>query len=146
MIRNATPEDLPRILELGAQSLVDGPYAGRIKNSPEQAARLALETILHANGKVLLLENEAGLIVGILGFFVFPHYFTGEPTATEIIWYVLPEERKGGGGLQLLWQAEKEAKEIGAIRMGFTAPNSDVAAIYQRFGYQQVEVSFMKDL
>lgn len=146
MIRAATASDLPRIVELGSRSLKDGPYSGMIKDTPEQSAKLALQTIQSANGKILVYETDGGRVAGLLGFFIFPHYFTGEPTATELMWYVEPEERKGGGAMHLLWEAEKQAKQMGAKKMGFTAPNGDVAKLYERFGYKQVEVSFMKEL
>ena len=145
MIRAAEPNDIPRIVELGSRSLQDGPYAGMLKNAPEQSAALALKTI-SGNGRILLYENDGGQVVGLLGFIIFPHYFTQEPTATEIMWYVEPEERKGGGALKLLWEAEKQAKAMGATRMGFTAPDEQVSALYQRFGYKKVEVTYMKEL
>jgi len=145
LIRTATQADIPRIVELGTQSLKDGPYAGMLKDTPENSAVLALK-IIGGNGKVLLYENEAGRVCGLLGFILFPHYFTGELTATEIMWYVEPEERKGGGGMFLLWEAEKEAKKMGATRMGFSAPDDKVSEIYARFGYKKIETTFMKVL
>lgn len=145
MIRAATEADVPEIVRLGSQSLIDGPYAGMLEDTPEQSAKLALETIQGSNGKVLLLDEGTGP-VGLLGFVVFPHYFTQKLTATEIMWYVEPEHRKGGGGIKLLWEAEKEAKAMGATIMGFTAPTADVARLYERFGYKQVEISFQKEL
>lgn len=146
MIRSAKPEDVPEIVRLGSRSLVDGPYAGMIKDSPETSAEFALTVILGLKGKVLLYENDKGKICGLLAFIIFPHYFTKEPTATEIMWYVEPEERAGGAGLKLLWEAEKVAKEMGATRMGFSAPNEDVAGLYKRFGYKKLEVTYMKEL
>lgn len=146
MIRAATAADVPRIVELGSRSLRDGPYAKMLKDTPEQSARIAFYVIESTKGKVLLYENDEGKVVGLLGFIIFPHYFTGEPTATEIMWYVEPEERAGGGAIKLLWEAEKQAKEIGATRMGFTAPNEEVGSLYKRFGYEKVEVSYMKEL
>jgi GNAT superfamily N-acetyltransferase len=146
LIRAATTEDVSDIVRLGSQSLKDGPYAGMLKDTPEESARLALNVIGGANGKVLLYENDGGKVAGLLGFIIFPHYFTGEPTATEIMWYVEPQERKEGGAVKLLWEAEKQAREMGATRMGFTAPNAEVGKLYERFGYKQVEVTYMKEL
>lgn len=146
MIRAAIPSDVHRIVQLGSRSLQDGPYAGMLKDTPERSAEYALQVINGANGKVLLYENEQGKVSGLLGFIIFPHYFTQEQTATEIIWYVEPEERKGGGAMHLLWEAEKQAKAMGATRMGFTAPDSKIGELYERFGYKKVEVTYMKEL
>jgi GNAT superfamily N-acetyltransferase len=146
LIRAATPSDVPRIVQLGSRSLQDGPYAGMLKDTPERSAEYALQVINGANGKVLLYENEEGKVSGLLGFIIFPHYFTQELTATEIIWYVEPEQRKGGGAMHLLWEAEKEAKSMGAKRMGFTAPTSEIGNIYERFGYKAIETTYQKEL
>lgn len=145
MVRTATPADIQDVVRLGSLSLVNGPYAGMIKDTPEQSAKLALQ-VIDGNGKILLWENDKGKVVGLLGFIIFPHYFTGELTATEIMWFMEEGERAGGGGLKLLWEAEKQAREMGATYMGFSAPSADVAKIYARFGYKQLEVSFVKDL
>jgi hypothetical protein len=146
LIRAATTEDVSDIVRLGSQSLIDGPYAGMLKDTPEQSAKLAIEVIEKSNGKILLYQNDAGKVAGLLGFLVFPHYFTQEPTATEIMWYVEPDERKEGGAIKLLWESEKQAKEMGATRMGFSAPNEEVGKLYERFGYRKLEVTYMKEL
>ena len=83
MIREALGTDIPRIVELGSRSLVDGPYKDLLKDTPEQSAKLALEVLEH-KGKVLLYENDEGKVVGLLAFIIFPHYFTGELTAGEL--------------------------------------------------------------
>lgn len=146
MIRAATEADVPEIVRLGSQSLIDGPYAGMLKDTPEQSAKLAMETINRSNGRILLYVNDAGNVAGLLGFVVFPHYFTGELTATEIMLYVLPAERAGGAGLKLMWAGEQQAKEMGAERMGFTAPNEEIGKLYERRGYIKMEVSYLKKL
>jgi hypothetical protein len=146
LIRAATTDDVSDIVRLGSQSLIDGPYAGMLKDTPEQSAKLAIEVIEKSNGKILLYQNDAGKVAGLLGFLVFPHYFTQEPTATEVMWYVEPNERKEGGAIKLLWEAEKQAKEMGATRMGFSAPNEEVGKLYGRFGYRKLEVTYMKEL
>lgn len=144
LIRQATEADIPRIVELGSQSLADGPYAGIIRDVPEQTRKLAAQII--DSGSILLYQDDSGKTVGLFGYIVYPQVFTGESTANEIMWYVEPEARKGGAGLKLLWEAEKEAKAKGAVYMGVTSPTDDVSALYSRFGYKQLEVSFMRKL
>lgn len=144
MIREAASSDIPRIVELGSRSLVDGPYRDLVKDTPEQSAKLALQVIEKA-GRVLLWE-ENGQITGMLAFILFPHYFTGELTAGELMWYVEPESRPGGAALRLLWAAEELARSLGAQKMQFTAPTEAVGDIYKRFGYSKIEVSYQKEL
>lgn len=144
MIREAIAADIPEIVALGRKFLLEGPYKNELSDNPEQNAVLTLE-VIKEKGKVLVLEEDSA-VRGVLGFILFPHYFSGELTAGELIWYVEPEYRKGCPALKLLWAAEALAKKLGAKRMQFTAPTSDISRIYERFGYKQVEVSFQKAL
>lgn len=142
-IREATESDLPRIVELGSRSLVDGPYAGIIKDVPAQAEKFSRHVL--SNGKILVGEED-GRVLGLIGFVFAHHHFSNQPYAAELMWYVEPEHRKGGIAMHLLWEAEKVAKEMGAESFLFTAPNDDVAALYKRFGYSKLEVTFTKNL
>lgn len=145
MIREATSEDIPRIVEMGSRSLLDGPYREQIADNPEQAALLALQVIHNQNGRVLVAEED-GKVIGLMALILFPHYFSGELTAGELMWYVEPEFRQSFTSLALLRGAERLARDAGAKRMQFTAPTSDVASAYKSLGYSQVEVSFQKAL
>jgi predicted N-acetyltransferase YhbS len=142
-IRKAVASDVPRIVELGSRSLQDGPYAGIIDDIPAQAARFAAQVL--ESGEILVGEDD-GKVVGLLGFIVADHHFSGQRYAAELMWYTLPEERKGGIGLKLLWEAEKRAKDMGAESFVFTAPNDEVATLYKRFGYSKMEVAYRKVL
>lgn len=145
MIRIATERDIPRLVELGQMSLQNGPYKDRVKDVPEQSVRLA--QMLIQTGKVLLIECEDG-IVGVLGLAFFPHYYTGEKTAAEVIWYILPEYRPHLGleSIALFRAAERVAREEGCTMIQFTAPTQQVAKIYETAGLKALEVAYYKDL
>src|SRR5258708_21131239 len=106
--------------------------------------KLALQ-IIHGGGKILVWE-ESGVITGVLGMLIVPHPFTGEITASEIIWYVEEASRKGGAGIKLLWEAERVARELGAKKLQVSAPNEQIGAIYERFAFKQIEVVYLKEL
>lgn len=144
MIREATAADIPRIVELGSRSLVDGPYRDELDN-PEQSAATALSVIRSQNGKVLLAE-DGGRVVGLLGFVVYPHYFTGKLTAIELMWYVEPEHRSSFAAIALLRAGQRIAKTMGATKMQFTAPTEDVGRMYEMLGYSKLEVAYQKSL
>lgn len=145
MIRLASEKDIPRLVELGSLSLTDGPYAGKIKDNPEQAAVLALQVIRDRQGEVIV-DEENGQIVGLLGYAVFPHYYTGEKTAAEIMWYVMPEFRKSFIGVALFRRAEAEARKAGCVTMQMSAPTEAVGKAYEAMGYRALEVAYFKDL
>ena len=148
MIRQATDADIPRILELGKISILSGPYRDMLTTNPSAAAARALEIIHERRGTVVVYEDPVDQVVkGLLAFFIFPHYFTHEPVAGELMWYVLPEARKGtGAAVHLLWEAQILAKQQGAKRFQFTAPSDDVRAMYEKSGYKYVESTYSKEL
>lgn len=143
MIRIATQEDIPRIVELGSRSLQDGPYAGVIRDVPAQAEYCAHEVM--DKGRILLGEED-GKVMGLIGFIVANHHFSGQRYAAELMWYVEQEHRRTGLGLKLLWEAKKQAKEMGAEGFVMTAPNDAVASIYQRCGGEKLETSYWMEL
>ncbi len=145
MIRTAVASDIDRIIEIASRSLIDGPYAGIIKDVPIQARKCA--ELVMASGKIILAANDDGLVIGLIGVLFAYHHFSGQPYATELMWYILPEHRKGNNfAAELRWKAEQEAAAWGAEDMLMTAPNEDVAALYKRAGYEKLEVVCRKKL
>src|SRR5690348_7160609 len=144
-IREATVLDLPRIVEMGREFLLSGPYKDHLKDSPEEAAKTAARIYENPSCKILVAD-DGERAVGIFAYVLFPHYFSGELTAGELIWFLEPEYRKSWTALQLWMEAEKRAMEAGAIYMQVTAPSEHVAEIYKRRKYEAVEMTYQKKL
>lgn len=125
---------------MGHRFLLEGPYRDQITDNPEQVDKL-IDWLFTQEAARILVYEDSGQIEGVLCFVIFPHYFSGERCANELIWYVEPGHR-GKGSLELLWAAEKMAYEMGAIRMQLTAPTPEVGEIYKRCKYALVEVGY----
>jgi hypothetical protein len=143
-IREATEADIPKLVEMGSESLREGPYKDELDN-PEQSAKFALEVISSAHGKVLVADEE-GELRGLLGFVLYPHYFTGQQTAIELMWYVRPEYRRSMTGICLIRAGQRIAKTMGAAKMQLTAPTREVGAAYEAMGYRPIEVAYQRTL
>jgi len=143
-IREATPADSARIIEMGRSFLLNGPYRDQLTDNPAQVQKLIDWLFANEQAKILVYETE-GRVEGVLCFILYPHYFSGELCANEMIWYVGPEHR-GRASLELLWAAEKMAYEMGAIRMQLTAPTEQVGEIYKHLHYSLVEVGYQARL
>lgn len=143
-VRPATPFDKDRIIEMGRSFLLSGPYRDEITDNPEQVNRLVDWLFEQPIARILVFEEDSK-IQGVLCFIIYPHYFSGELCANELIWYVEADHR-GRGSLELLWAAEKMAYEMGAVRMQLTAPTIEVAEMYKHLHYKQVEVGFQAKL
>lgn len=149
MIREATKDDMTRVVEMGRRFLLEGPYKKHLADNPKAAEEFGLKVMLPL-GRILVSE-ESGCINGVFAFLLSPHCFSGEMTATEFIWYVEPESRKMRGfgdgiSTQLFDAAEKLAKDLGAKRIQMTAPTEMVGSFYKRRGYEQIEVAYQRSL
>jgi GNAT superfamily N-acetyltransferase len=145
IVREALLPDVRSIVDLGTKFLREGPYNDQIENN-DQASKLAASVLGSPNGRILVSEGD-GKVNGVFAFITYPHYFTGEMTALELIWYVEPEARAGGIAIKLLAKAEELARELGVKRMQLTAPTEDVGRLYKYCGgYKKLEVTYQRVL
>lgn len=141
LIRTAKREDLPRIVEMGQHFRSEPHYERYMKDDPECMKKMAERLI---DSQTMLVSETEGRVNGMLGFIVYPHFISGETTAGEVVWWVEPEHR--GQGIRLLAEMEHRARLAGAKHLQMIAPNSAVAHIYIRRGYEFVESTFQRNL
>jgi hypothetical protein len=125
---------------MGRKFLLNGPYKDIIVDNPEAPTKLAHKLLSIPNAKVLVADDH-GILAGVIAIYIYEHFYSGEMTADELIWYVEPTYR-GQVSLELLWAAERKAQEMGAIRMHLTAPTEEVGQIYKYCKYRQIEVGY----
>lgn len=147
MIRKATHDDIPRIVEMSDKFYAQTRYVDIAPMAIESAAGLAI--IMMKQGVMLLAESESE-VVGMVGLFIEPFTFNIAKTmATEIVWWVDPDHQRSGIGAELLAAIEPACRERGAdmIRMMCLAGQSEAAeAIYTRMGYTPSEHAYTKVL
>lgn len=145
MIREATEDDIPRLVEMGRRFIEESVYKDFMVENPEQMESLIGQILANPQGRILVSEND-GKPNGMLALIAFPHYFSGELIAGEIVWWVDPEARAGGTGLKLMRKAEQLAIEMGAVKMQMVAPDERIGKLYQHFGYEKVESTYQLKL
>jgi GNAT superfamily N-acetyltransferase len=147
VIRAATRDDIPRIVEMAEQFYATTAYPAFAPLAKESAAGLAI--VMIETGVMLVAEIE-GRVVGMVGLFVEPFTFNVAVTvATEIVWWVDPDAQGAGVGRELLAAIEPACKERGAdvVRMMCLASSPpQAAALYERMGYAPSEHAFTKRL
>ena len=146
MIRVATVEDLSRLREMGFRFATESEYKDVFKANPDKIEQTVRAVIEFHDGVVIVNEDEHGELNGMIGLMAYDHPYSGERTAFELFWYVVPEARSGGSGLRLLKAAEEWAVDNGALVIQMVAPNLDIGRLYRRLNYSPVEVSFHKRL
>ena len=142
MIREATVQDIPRIVEMGRHFIEQSEYTETVKYNPQQLKKLTEGVIENDLGAVFLSEVD-GQITGFIAALLFDNPFSGELTASDLAWWVEPDAR--GSGVRLLRRAEKWAKGRGATAMNMVAPNPRVGQLYSRLGYRQIENVYQVD-
>lgn len=140
MVREATADDVPRLVEMGARFIAETGYSAHLTASTEQMKTTA-EWIIATGGMVFVFEVD-GRVVGMVAVMVYPHPFSGELTGNELFWWVEPEHR--GGGYRLMRAAERWCEARGAVAMQMVAPNQKVADFYARCGYVPLEQVYQR--
>lgn len=148
MIRPATPDDMPRILEMGERFFETAGWpeiAEWDAGSMEQTLGYLMDA---ATGCVFVAETEAG-IVGMTGGMLNPFYFNlSHVTGQELFWWVEPEHRGLGSGLfdaLEAWATDAGAKSFSMIALDRLKPDV-LGRIYQRRGYRAAEHSYIRRL
>lgn len=147
-VRRAAIQDTPALVRMACRFIAESSYRGVVTPDPLHQAKLV--AFLQDHGGLFVAERRKLLEpVGFIAFAATPAILTGELTACEVGWWVEPEFRKGGAGLELLDAGEEWARHIGAGEIQMIAPigsDVDVTKIYQRRGYRPLETLWSKRL
>jgi GNAT superfamily N-acetyltransferase len=94
--------------------------------------------------------GDDGKIQGAIAFSVYDDIYTGDKTATEMWWFVLPEHRGGSIAMRLIRSFERFAANLGCRRVcmiHLEALQSDrLSELYMHLGYSRVESCYSKSL
>lgn len=101
---------------------------------------------------VTFLLLDKGKEVGIItcARLTGPSLVASGGVASELVWYVSPESRKGAGPIKLVRAFERWAKAVDCERVVMSCFNDDLreplSRLYKKLGYMSMEESFMKEL
>ena len=139
MIRIATREDEELIYNHAMKFVETTPYKDHIS---ERNIRNMIELFTQSDDKIILLYGDVGMIVGMAA----PFIFGGGYIATELAWWVDPEERKNGVGSELLSAFEYWANKIGCKMVSMSSLDDQVGKFYEKNGYVLQERAYVKVL
>lgn len=137
MVRQATHEDLPRLVDLSKKFHAESVY----RHVPFDEATVIenLNGVLSGGG---VFVNDEGFIAGILTPLLFNKNVT---LSAELAWYC-----PGGDGRELKEALENWAASRGAIAMQFSVLNNSYSEKLTQYlvddGYAPVEIGFVKGL
>lgn len=134
MIRLATLQDIPRLVELGALMHAESRYA-RLSFSREKVAAI-LQAVIE-RGAVFVAERDGEIIGGFAGV-VEPHWFSTDLIATDLALFVEPGKRGGFAAAHLVdafldWAAQRGAV-MTDILINTGIRTEDTARLFDRLG------------
>lgn len=145
IVRKATREDIPRIVEMAERFYATTPYAEHVPMAKESAAGLAILTM--ESGVMLVAECGEG-VVGMVCLYVDQFTFNINRTvAHELAYWIEPEHRGGMLAARILKAIEAACLELGVdwIHMAHLPTSPEMTGrLYERFGYSVSGTNYMK--
>ena len=144
MIKQVTIDELPKLLHLASKFYSLSAFLDGFK--PEIWIKSWTLFIRNGTGVIFALFDDNQEAHGALGALKAPDINGGFLIASEAFWFT--EESHRGKGLYLLKAYEKWAKACGCklVAMGYLTDSmpEKVRQIYEKCGYKQSEVTYVK--
>lgn len=145
MIRDATADDIPDLVEMGRRFHGESPY-GSVVPFDEESFAMTLDYLIR-EGALLVVED--GKPIGMAGGLVFPLFFNlSHRAGQELFWWLYPEHRGKGKGLLHALEERFRERNAGLVLAAATEglrPDA-VGAVYRRRGYVLTDHTYMKVL
>lgn len=145
MIRAATKDDIPAIVDMGCEFWKFSPYD--VEADPESIKAFAEFCLDSELLFVLDIDGPQGFIAGITGPVMGNMDYS---VCTEAAWWVNPEYRKGRNGLSLKTALRNKARDSGADFLGMaymeTSMPEQIKRIYERQGMKMAESIYLEKL
>ena len=135
-IRDATPADLPRLLEIYNHYVVHTPITFDIEPLSLEQRKVWLEQFGARGRHRLLVLEDAGSVLGYAGSHQFRTKRAYDTTA-ELTVYCAPEVMGRGIGMRLYTAlfAALASEDLRTFVAGITLPNAASVALHRRFGF-----------
>jgi len=146
--REATQEDIPAIVALGAQFHASADYG--FAYTPAKIERVLKHMISSQNDLVLVSDGTGGTVTGVLLGTCYENLWGTDLIASELAWWFDPSSRGGRAAIHLVQDFEKWAVAKGcrliSLSMLENLKGGAVSRLYSRMGYKQREATFLKTL
>jgi len=141
LIRRATPEDIPALVELGKKFHAASPYA-HLPYVPERVA----STVAHILEAGCVMVSDVDGVRGMSAAMAGPMWFSDVPAAQELFWW----SDGSGEAHELRAALEAWARDQGCALFVMVCLENEkapvLARLYRRDGYQPVEHHFIRRL
>lgn len=146
IIRTATEADIPRILELYQQLVLEPSEAEMVRSEPEFSRKMFRE-MTNLKGYYLLVAEVEGEVVGTTVLVILPGLAHGISHWGVLEFMVVDEAyRSRGIGQALMEYAAELAQEAGCykIMLGSNKKRTDAHRFYRSAGYEATHEGFTR--
>lgn len=142
MIREATQDDVPALLECATNFHAECPNEYTYN---KDRVELMLSACIDNPDRVIFVIDADGLVVGGIIGILTEMWMSEDTIATELAWFVNKEYR-GRESIKLLRTYEDWAERKGADLIVVADINgvTDLAPLYERYGYNKAETTYSK--
>jgi len=140
--------NLEDMLAIVREALDQSPYA-KNANAPERLQEMIQPYLVgHSDHHIgILLHYESQVVGALLGLVSDIHALAAiRKTAYEILWYVVPEHRKGKPSRAMLEAFEYWARTCGCSKVIMGDFGGRLNKYYARKGYTLAECAYIKDI
>ncbi len=151
-IRAATLEDINEVHLICREFQAISPYSSHMISDEKFYEFLEFYLTPKPEEHMVLVYETEGDIQGILAgiMTVGSHFFSESRVATELVWFVREEHRRGMAPIRLLRAYEAWAKLMGASKVSLTAVDNKhremLTQMYKKLGYKSTEETFVREL
>lgn len=146
IIRHATGDDMPKLVELGQQFAEASPYYEYYDE--DQFISIVYRLLSMETAACFVAEKDSELIGFIYAVMSSMWFNQSVPIVGEIAWWVTPEHR-GRAGILLLKQLEEWAAERKAVLLSvceFDTVEKGLSSVLERRGFTAVEKNYYKKM
>lgn len=144
MIRNATVNDIPKMIEIG-KNLANSTTYKSVNYSEERIE--ATIKILIEHGFCVVAEKN-GEVVGSMMGDVYTPWYSNDRMGIDYVLYIEREHRNGLLAVKMIKKFEQWCISMGVkqIRPGIGTGDKNAIRMYKALGYQSVGEWFLKDV
>lgn len=147
MIRLATVDDVPRLVEMGRALTVESPRLSRMRYCRDKVARLLVAWIESDIGLVLVAESD-GNVIGVAVAVIDSEWFSTDPVAQEMVLYVAPAHRGSHYAAALIDGMDAWAESRGALLLQAGSSTGirpeQTIRLYEKRGFERAGMGVMR--
>lgn len=140
MIREATQNDVERLLELGTQMHKESRYS--IFDFDPEKLRWHIRTVIDHDHGMLFVYEKDGVILGAVMGWIEEQYFGHDKLLCDLALFVEPDKRGAMAGAALIKKFIEYGKEQGVAQIILSnstgVDKERVAKLYERLGMEHV--------